>query len=88
MSRAVGDREGLSPSPATDIDFMDEDEDNDELYEPASEQSELTESTAEDEEENEFEGAYCTAFRADQTLISRRCTRTARVRDHVRRHGR
>lgn len=58
MSRPEDDREGLSPSPANILDAMeaDDDEDDDDLYEPATEQSEFTASTAEDDEEIEFTG--------------------------------
>ena len=63
MSRAPDDREGLSPSPVNIVDYTgdeDDDDDDSDLYEPATEQSDMTASTADDDEEIEFTGtAYC-----------------------------
>lgn len=39
MSRAPDDREGLSPPPATIFDIFEGDEDDDDIYEPATEGS-------------------------------------------------
>lgn len=61
MSRAPDDREGLSPSPLTAAqlaELWEDDEDDDGIeYEPASENSENTWGTAEEEDdENEYLG--------------------------------
>ena len=60
MSRAPDDREGLSPPPLTAAElaaFLMDDEDDDGIeYEPASETSEDTFGTADEEEENEYLG--------------------------------
>ena len=56
MSRPEDDREGLSPSPANILDFLGDEDEDDDLYEPATERSDMTASTAEDDEEAEFAG--------------------------------
>lgn len=56
MSRSADDREGLSPSPANILDYLGEEDEDDDLYEPAAEQSDLTTSAAEEDDEGEFAG--------------------------------
>jgi hypothetical protein len=56
MSRPSDDREGLSPEPANILDFLGDEDEDDDLFEPATEQSDMTASTAEDDEEVEFSG--------------------------------
>lgn len=64
MSRSEDSREGLSPVPNILDLFEDEDDENDDIYEPATEQSDLATTTTEEESETEFAGT-------DQPLISK-----------------
>ena len=56
MSRPSDDREGLSPEPSNILDFLGDEDEDDDLFEPATEQSDITASNAEDDEEVEFSG--------------------------------
>lgn len=56
MSRPSDDREGLSPEPANILDFLGDEDEDDDLFEPATEQSDMTASNAEEDEEVEFSG--------------------------------
>ena len=56
MSRPVDDREGLSPEPTNVLDLLGDEDEGDDIYEPATEQSELTASTGDEEDDVEFEG--------------------------------
>lgn len=75
MSRSADDREGLSPSPANILDFLGEEDEDDDIYEPTTEQSEMTASTAEDEEEDDGEFAGQSIDMAPSDMLMRdRCS--------------
>jgi hypothetical protein len=76
MSSPHDDREGLSPPPANILDFLGEEDEDDDLFEPATEQSDMTASTAEDDEEMEFSGQIIDG-QSEHTLTASRCARTA-----------
>jgi hypothetical protein len=57
MSRPEDDREGLSPPAANILDlFEDEEEESDDIFEPASEDSEFGTTTNEEESDIDFAG--------------------------------
>lgn len=76
MSQSNDDREGLSPSPANILDFLGEDDGDDDLFEPASEESDITASMDGDDEEVEFSGQIIDTV-SEPKLIVTRCARTA-----------
>ena len=77
MSRTLDDREGLSPPPPTAAQLAElwEDEDDDEVeYEPASENSEDTFGTEDNEsEENEFLGIWVMSATVESGTDIARC---------------
>jgi hypothetical protein len=86
MSGTADDREGLSPLPMNLADILTtDDDDDDDLYEPATERSEMTASTAEDEDDIEFTGTLGSYRSSMATLTPGRRSRAAqRPRDRVR----
>lgn len=56
MSNSEDNREGLSPAPPNILDFLGDDDESDDVYEPATEESDLGTSINEDESEGDFAG--------------------------------
>ena len=63
MSRSDDSREGLSPPPPPNIlDLFADDDESDDIFEPATEDSEAPSTTGEEESETEFAGQLKTCL--------------------------
>ena len=58
MSRSENDREGLSPRAPNILDLFGDDDESDDVYEPATEESDLATTTNEEGSETDFAGQY------------------------------
>ena len=56
MSRSEDDREGLSPPAPNILDLFEDEDESDDIYEPATEESDLATTTNGEDSEGEFAG--------------------------------
>lgn len=76
MSRPQDDREGLSPPAPNILDlFEGDDDDEDDVYEPVTEESDLA-TTTEEDSEGEFAGQKKTPIRSPATDLTQMHKRT------------